>query len=368
MASPISANLEPRTSADSNSPPLSEAAQRFLGNVFIYGTGSRPKTPDDFVPIRKAFYQASIEESEKAKELYIDHFERAARRNPGPSGPGQASYLLGCGKALAARYRSGESPSLEEGVLQKQTIAGVPVLSAIPRHFSPAQKGKVIVYMHGGSFTLGSSEHLFQVFSQVADETGLRAIAIDYRLAPEHRFPAGLNDCEAVYTALLQEYKPQDIALLGDSAGGTFCLATALTAKRKNLGLPGAIALFSSLTNSQKGESYDKNEDPHIDYENSIRPCLEAYVKKGSDFDHPCLSILNADLTGLPPLIVQTGTRDALQSDSIRLEATQSKGVDATLFSMAGIWHGVVERMGIPEADKARSQIAQFIKEKLNIS
>lgn len=305
--------------------PLSESAQKFLENVFIYGDG-KPKTLEEWQGIRKMFWDGAIVESQQAKELYIEKTE-------------------------------------------KTTLGGIPVSVSTPKNFIPANADKVIVYIHGGAFTLGSSEHMCQVFAQVAHETGCKVVAIDYPLAPEAPFPAGLNACFTVYKTLLEQYYPApNIAFVGDSAGGTLCVGVALKAKAERLLQPGALALFSPLANAKKGASYVENRDPHIDYEQTIAPSLEAYASR-EELDGPYVTLLNADLTGLAPMIAQTGSRDALESDSKGLiQLAKSQGVDATLHSMPGIWHGVVERMGIPEADRARHVIAEFIKAKLDLA
>ncbi|MDP1607872.1 MAG: alpha/beta hydrolase fold domain-containing protein [Chlamydiales bacterium] len=249
---------------------------------------------------------------------------------------------------------------------EETEIAGTAALLVTPKSFAPLHENKVIVYIHGGAFVIGSAKHLYQVFAQVAFETGLKTIAIDYPLAPEAPFPKGLDQCFAVYQELLKTYQPENIVFLGDSAGGNLCIATALKAKMEGIQVPGALALFSPVTSAYKGESYDKNKDPRITYEETIEPAFADYTQEK---DHPLFTILNADLSGLPPLFTQTGTRDALESDSLCLVSEITRvGGSATCVSLSEVPHGIVEQSeNIPEGNVARNLAAQFIKERLGI-
>ncbi len=245
-------------------------------------------------------------------------------------------------------------------------IAGVNVLCVKPKTFVPSHGNKKIVYIHGGAFTLGSAKHLYQVFAPVASKTGLEVIAINYNLAPEAKFPVAINQCLDVYEELLKSHNAENIVLMGDSAGGNLCIAAALEAKRKGLAVPSALVLFSPVTSAYKGPSYETNKDPRISYEASIEPAFVAY---SNDKDNPLFTVLNANLSGLPPIFAQTGTRDALESDSIRLvEEVRRLGGKAELLSLFQVPHGIVEQSeSIPESKFVRDVASDFIKNRLRI-
>ena len=299
---------------------LSQDAQEFLQNVFIFGQDGSPTTPEGWEALRQAFREGTIQESDSAKQKYIES-------------------------------------------VQKIEMEGVPVLVAIPKRAIPARSDTVLCYLHGGAFSMGSPEHLFQVFSQVADETGLKTIAVDYRLAPEHRFPAGLNDCYAVYKALIQEGK--QVIFIGDSAGGNLALEVALRAKKEKIKEPLAIVGFSPFVNTVKeeaGASWEKNQDPHIRW-CTVESCVAGYAGD-QNAAHPDISVLQADLSHLPPTLVLTGTRDALEDDCKAFAAkAASQGSQVELISFEGIWHAIVERGEdkIPEAGMVRRTASEFI-------
>lgn len=244
-------------------------------------------------------------------------------------------------------------------------LANVPVLIITPKIMPLANENKVIMYLHGGAFTLGSPKHLYQVFSQIAYETGVKVIAVDYSLAPEHPFPIAINECVAVYQEILKTYDQNNIVFLGDSAGGNLCLATCLVAKEKQISLPRALALLSPATNARKGPSYESNKDPRISYECTSEPAFRAYC---DDFDQPLFTVLNADLSGLPSIFIQTGTRDAIESDGLQLaEKVNGIGGTATCISLPHVPHGIVEQSDdIPESVEARHITANFIKTVFN--
>ncbi len=250
---------------------------------------------------------------------------------------------------------------------EETVIAGVPALFVTPKNMPLVNQDKIIVYLHGGGFTLGSPKHLFQVFSYVAYETGVKVLAVDYGLAPENPFPVALNQCFEIYQELLKDFDSNKIVFLGDSAGGNLCLATTLMAKEKGVPLPKALALFSPVTDAKKGDSYEKNRDPRISYESTIEPSFMAYCQ---DVENPFYTILNADLGGLPDIFTQTGSRDALESDSIRLEAAVTlRGGNITCVSLPGVPHGIVEQSEdlIPESREAKQLAAEFIKGQLGL-
>lgn len=250
-------------------------------------------------------------------------------------------------------------------------IGTVPVFEITPKNYQSRDDESILIYIHGGAFTLGSPEHLYQIFAPVAFKTGMITYAIDYRLAPEHPFPCGLEDCVNVYTQLLKKHKPENIFFLGDSAGANLCIATILQSRDANLPLPKAVGLNSPVVD------VDKNSDtfftlagrsPKLSYEKSIDPSLRVYIEEKKR-QNPFVSVLNGDFKkGFPPVTIHTGTRDLLLSECARLDRKlKESNIDSSLEVWEGLWHGFQEHE-IPEADQSTSSMAEFFKKHMNKS
>lgn len=197
---------------------------------------------------------------------------------------------------------------------------------------------------------------------------GVRGLSVDYRLAPEHPFPAAVEDAKSVFLGLLENgYEPNQIALTGDSAGGGLALAATLALKQEGKPLPGAIAVISPGILDMKvfGDTWTTlaASDPFLP-EDELLPNIVKYSGETSR-DNPLMSPLYGDYEGFPPLLIQVGTRELLLSDSVRLAREARKaGVDVTLDVWEGMWH--VWHMTwpeIPEAREACMEIADFLKQ-----
>ncbi|MBT2658150.1 alpha/beta hydrolase [Bacillus sp. ISL-18] len=230
----------------------------------------------------------------------------------------------------------------------------------------PALPDKVILYLHGGGYALCSANTHRPLAARIGAAAGVKVLFPEYRLAPEHPFPAAIEDAVNVYHWLLKQgYAGKDIIFAGDSAGGGLCLATALVLRDQNEPLPAGIVCLSpwvDLTSS--GESYQKNGD--VDPYLSVRAVKEASrMYAGSEsLDHPLISPVFADLTGLPPMLIQSGTHEILQSDALSLAAkAKAAGVNVSLKVWDGMWH-VWQISGdfLPEAKRATREIGQFIR------
>ncbi|MBM7652908.1 alpha/beta hydrolase [Neobacillus cucumis] len=227
--------------------------------------------------------------------------------------------------------------------------------------------GKVVLYLHGGGYALCSANTHRPLAARIGKAAGVNVLFPEYRLAPEHPFPAAIEDAVNVYRWLLKQgYTENDIIFAGDSAGGGLCLATALVLRDQNEPLPAGIVCLSpwvDLTSS--GESYQKNReiDPYL----SVKAVMEAArMYAGTEsLDHPLISPIFADLTGLPPLFIQSGTHEILQSDASMLAAkAKDANVNVSIKVWDGMWH-VWQISGdlLPEAKKATREIGQFIKQ-----
>ena len=229
-----------------------------------------------------------------------------------------------------------------------------------------AKDDGTILYIHGGGFVFGSPETAMCLTANLVVKTGYRAYSVDYRLAPEHPFPAAIEDTLSAYRALLERgERPETIAFVGDSAGGGLCVTTCLAARDAGLPMPAAIVAFSpGLDMTRTGESMrTKAElDPIFTREGLDR--TGAMYLAGQDPRQPLLSpAVLADLTGFPPLLLQAGTNEMILDDATRLAArAREAGVDVILDVTAGVPHVFQSFAGLlDEADEALDRAAFFL-------
>lgn len=227
----------------------------------------------------------------------------------------------------------------------------------------------MLIYLHGGGYTICSPFTHRGLASRLGRAAGLNALVPDYRLAPEHPFPAAVEDAVAAYRWLLENgVAPERIVIGGDSAGGGLTLATLLSLRDAGDPLPRAAALISPWTDlAATGESIKTRHhlDPMI-RKSGLLESAEMYLDGASNKD-PLASPLYADLSGLPPMIVHVGTAEVLLDDSTRLaERAEAAGVDVSLHvyeDLFHVWHYYAQAM--PEADEAIAEIGGFFREQL---
>ena len=221
---------------------------------------------------------------------------------------------------------------------------------------------KVVVYLHGGGFQLGSVVSHRDLMFRISQAAGCRVLGVDYRLAPEHRFPAPLQDALVVHDWLIgQGYVPSSIALAGDSAGGGLALCTLLALRDAGRALPVAAAVMSPWTDlSASGESYVTRSEADPIHQ---RPMILAMARNclGADLDprDPRASPLFARLQGLPPLLIQAGDRETVLSDATLFAAkAQAAGVTVQL----EVWDGMIHvfQQFADELSEARAAIASL--------
>jgi epsilon-lactone hydrolase len=238
---------------------------------------------------------------------------------------------------------------------------------------SDAHHDKAILYFHGGGFRLGSVSSHRELIARIAEASGCRVLAINYRLAPEHRFPAPLEDAIAAYGWMLdQGLGPENIAFAGDSAGGNLVLAAMLSLRERGTPLPAAAVLLSPWTDlAATGASYVSRADADPIH---ARPMILALAKNylGNDGDprDPMASPLYADLIGLPPLLIQVGDRETVLDDSVRFaDKARAARIDVEL----QIWDGMIHvfqlfASELAEARQAIESIAKFLKRHLQMN
>lgn len=230
---------------------------------------------------------------------------------------------------------------------------------------SQATKDKVILYTHGGGYVSGSCNDHRAIVAKLVKAIDVGALLFEYRLAPEHPFPAALEDSVAAYRWLLaQGISPSQIILVGESAGGGLCLATLIALRDKSIPLPAAAVAISPWTDLKcTGESYRTKAKVCLSPEGSWTVFSKYYV---GDND-PCLpgiSPLYADLHGLPPILIHVGEDEVLLSDSTRFaEKAKDAGVDVTLKVGEQMLHCFPLLAPLfPEARQAMDEICAFIK------
>ena len=231
---------------------------------------------------------------------------------------------------------------------------------------------KAILYFHGGGFRIGSVASHRDLIAQIAVASGCRVLAINYRLAPEHRFPAALDDALAAYGWMLgQGLTPGNVAFAGDSAGGNLVLAAMLALRERGLPLPIAAVLMSPWTDlAATGTSYvSRAEADPIHQRPMILALAKNYLGGQGDPCDPLVSPLYADLAGLPPLLIQVGDRETVLDDSVMFaDLARAAGVDVHLEVWDGMIH-VFQMFGaeLPEAHRAIASIAGFLNQHLHI-
>ncbi len=229
----------------------------------------------------------------------------------------------------------------------------------------PTKKG-VILYLHGGAYALGSINVHREYLSRLAIETRRRVFAINYRLAPEHPFPAALEDSLKAYHWLLsQGYDSSEIAIAGDSAGGGLALSTLVALRDASEPLPACAVVISpwvDLTLSGNSIHQNAQNDPILSPK-ILESFANIYVADNKTHN-PLISPLFADLNGLPPLLIHVGTNEILLDDAHRiLKKALLAGVKAKLETWEGLFH-VFQIIGfIPETELSLKHLSQFIVE-----
>ncbi len=226
----------------------------------------------------------------------------------------------------------------------------------------PPAAGGALIYLHGGGYVLGSAQTNLVLPIRVSRAAQMSVLSVEYRLAPEHPFPAGLDDALAAYRWLLEQgVNASSIGVFGDSAGGGLTLALALRIRDEGLPQPGALVALSpsvDLTGQGDTQATLLNADIVLGPPNPERSRLYAGERP---LDDPLVSPIYAELRGLPPLLIQVGTRERLLSDSVRLARhARRDGVNVTLDVWEGMWHVWQDHPALPEAEQATAEIGAF--------
>ena len=274
-------------------------------------------------------------------------------------------------RAMADKIAAGVVPGLpamQERLHVKvdhQTIDGVRVAVVTPDSVPAANADKVVIHVHGGCYVYFPGDSGTTEALMLAGFGHYKVISVDYRMPPEAYFPAGLDDAMTVYRSTIKTTNPKNVAIEGTSAGGALTLEMVVKAKQDGLPLPGAIAPGTPMADVTKtGDSFYTNEfvDNVLVSPSGFCDDAAAFYAHGHDLADPLLSPVNADMTGFPPAILTTGTRDQLLSNTVRVHRKLKRaGVEAELNVYEGESHAQYQFDDrVPETREAFSDIAAF--------
>jgi epsilon-lactone hydrolase len=258
-----------------------------------------------------------------------------------------------------------------EGIrTEETTLGGRPALRVDPESPEATEAAGTLLYFHGGSHMVGSPRTALGLTAGLVVRTGLSGISLDYRLAPEHPFPADVEDVVAAYRELLdQGHAPGSIAFAGDSAGGGLTIAGALAARDAGLPLPAALVAFSpGVDATRAGESMKTKADADPLLDRATMDRMSRLYVVDQDRRNPLLSpAVTGDLTGLPPVLIQVGTNELLLDDARRLALRASDAeVDVILDITANVPH-VFQSFtdALDEAGEALDRAALFLRQRV---
>lgn len=306
-------------------------------------TGSAPRPPAAISREAEALLAAAADQPARDMTLPLAEIRAASR----------AAYEPACTAALA-----------QTGVdVDRREIAGLPCMVIDPPNRRP---DRVLIYLFGGGFTLGSAFEDLPISARLAVGTGARVIAPDYPLAPEHPFPAALQACTGLVRAVLADHPAA--CLCGESAGGNLALGVTHALRAAGGRVPRALALLSPAADmGDIGDSAQADRDPFL------RPAdaeffHAAYIPEGTDMTDPGLSPIYGPFdAGFPPVFITSGTRDLLLSVCVRLDRVLRRaGARSELRVWEGMWHVFEFYSDLPEAEESLSEIAAFLSDHLD--
>ena len=271
-------------------------------------------------------------------------------------------------RGLVAQVTATRAPAfakmLEDAQAECQDIelGGVRCFDCRPVDAS-AEGLPVYLLMHGGAFVTGGGLAAKAQGARAAEVLGVRCVSVDYRMPPDHPFPAAPRDCVSVYAALLDSgVAPERMVIAGVSAGGNLAAACLLLCRERGLPMPAGLVLMTPEVDlTESGDSFRTNELLDVVLKRSVMPANLLYAG-GADLADPLLSPLKADLSGFPPTFVQSGTRDLFLSNSVLMHRKlRAAGVAAELHVWEAMPHGGFPPGDAPENAEVQAEIAHFV-------
>lgn len=255
--------------------------------------------------------------------------------------------------------------------IEEALIAGVRCHRVCKQGAPEALKSKVMINLHGGGFVIGSGA-LGEAIP-IAGETGVEVVAVDYRLAPEHPYPAAVDDVVAVYRALLGSHAPKDIVIYGTSAGGFLTAMTVMRLKKEGLPLPACCGVFTGGGDvAALGDTFNYltlgGFYGLVGLPLSDPMCERAVFLGAADTSDPLVAPIKGDLSDFPPTLLVSGTRDAVLSSSAMFHrALHKAGRDAELYVFEAMPHAHWYNFQLPEAREAIEIMARFFEKHLTV-
>lgn len=289
---------------------------------------------------------------------------KAAQGAPAPLTEQRASF-----EKLVENYVGRPLPLPEGTRTESVDVDGIPAewISA-----PGADQKRVVLYLHGGAYTLGSLTSHRELVARLSAAAGVRSLQIDYRLAPEHVFPAALDDALTAYRWLLAHgTKPEHIVLAGDSAGGGLSLALLQAVRDQHLPMPAGAALISPWTDLV-GTVESRTTRDAVDpiFSGSMINFLANFYAGTEDKHNPLLSPIYADLRGFPPLLIEVGNDEVLLDDAILLaEHARTAHVSVELNVWDDMWHVFqLYASVLPEGQQSLENMGKFIRSQTRLS
>jgi monoterpene epsilon-lactone hydrolase len=251
-------------------------------------------------------------------------------------------------------------------VIDRDTISGVPVVVVHPGRIAEDMRGKAVLNIHGGGFTIGTGRERTALLT--AAELGATVYSVDYTLAPEAAFPVAIEQSLAVYRDLAARIGAVNLAGTASSSGGQVMLAVINRARREGLPMVAALGLYTPASDiSGDGDSGVVNSDRDLMPTDLALAFAHLNYVPGADLHDPEISpVYSSYDSGFPPTVLSTGTRDSLMSNSIRLYwVLREAGVDVELLVSEGMWHGFNWEPALPEAVRARTAVYDFLRSRL---
>jgi epsilon-lactone hydrolase len=253
--------------------------------------------------------------------------------------------------------------------VEPTVVAGVKAWLVTPVGLRAENRNRILIHVHGGGYVAGGGEAATSEAIMMAGIGGYRVISVDYRMPPDHPFPAALDDALTVWQAISQSTPPQNMAIFGSSSGGGLALAMVLRARDEGLPLPGAVSAATPWSDLDKiGDSYFANEyvdNMLVTWDGWLSGAARLYAN-GRDLTNPYLSPVYGDYRNFPPTILTAGTRDLFLSNTVRVHRKLRRaGVSAELNVYEGMSHAQYAGPDMPEAREVFEDIARFFDARL---
>ena len=292
------------------------------------------------------------------QQMVVDRLEHPAVSPPLDDADAWKAYIASMDEAIVTGFAA--SALDIPATVEAREIAGVHVNVITPEGVGDGDDAPIQLDIHGGALVAGGGEACKLMNTSTAARAGMHTWGVDYRMPPDHPYPAPLDDCVAVYRALLEVRPPEKIVVGGGSAGGNLVAAMLLRARDEGLPLPAALVLFTpEIDLTESGDSFDTNAGVDYVLVNRLTESIALYAGD-HDLTDPYLSPIFGDVTGFPPTFVQAGTRDLFLSNAVRIHRKlRDAGVDAELHVWEAMPHGGF--FGAPEDAEMGVELRRFL-------